>query len=172
MITRRTLIKLSVSAPLLTIVPTSVLSKIGTDGGIKSAMRDSALIYLTPIQSNGDESSCQAEVWFVNDGIDMYVCTSSKSWRAQAPARGLNRARVWVGDLGSWKRNNGKYKQLPQVDAEATVVSDDAMTQKALDLFGDKYPVQWIVFESRFRNGLADGSRIMLRYRPFYPEAA
>ena len=162
MITRRTLLKLSVSAPLLTFVPPSVFAA----GGIKSAIRDSALIYLTPIQSNGDESSCQSEVWFVHDGTDMYVCTSSKSWRAQAPARGLNRARVWVGDLGSWKRSNGKYKELPHLEAEATVVSDDATTQKALDLFGDKYPVQWIVFESRFRKGLANGSRVMLRYRP------
>ncbi len=166
MITRRTLLKLSVSAPLLTVVPTSVLAKSGAESGIKSAMRDSALIYLTPIQSNGDESSCQAEVWFVHDGVDMYVCTSSKSWRAQAPTVGLNRARIWVGDLGSWKKTKGKYKELPHAEAEATVVNDDAITQKALQLFGDKYPVQWIVYESRFRNGLADGSRVMLRYHP------
>ncbi len=162
MITRRTLLKLSVSAPFLSVIPKLVFA----EGDIKSAMRSSALIYLTPIQSNGDESRCQAEVWFVQDGIDMYVCTSSKSWRAQAPARGLNRARIWVGDLGAWKKTKGKYKELPHVEAEATVVIDDAMTQKALDLFGDKYPLQWIVYESRFRNGLADGSRSMLRYRP------
>ena len=162
MITRRTLLKLSVSAPLLGVMPKLVFA----EGDIKSAMRSSALIYLTPIQSNGDESKCQAEVWFVQDGIDLFVCTSSTSWRAQAPARGLNRARIWVGDLGAWGKTKGRYKQLPQLEAEATVVSDDAITQRALNLFGDKYPIQWIVYQSRFRNGLADGSRSMLRYRP------
>ena len=162
MITRRTLLKLSVSTSFLGVMPKLVFA--GVD--IKSAIMSSALIYLTPIQSNGDESSCQAEVWFVHDGVDMYVCTSSRSWRAQAPVRGLNRARIWVGDLGAWKKTKGKYKELPHLEAEATVVSDEAITQKALDLFGDKYPMQWIVYESRFRNGLADGSRSMLRYRP------
>ena len=166
MITRRTLLKLSVSMPFLTIVPTSILADAGAEGDINAAIRDSALIYVTPIQSNGDESSCQAEVWFVHDGIDMYVCTDSKSWRAQAPTRGLNRARVGVGELGPWKRSNGKYSQLPRLEAEATVVSDAATTQRALNLFADKYPIAWLVWESRFRKGLADGSRSMLRYRP------
>ena len=160
MITRRTLLKLSASTPLLTTI--SVLA--ATD--VRSAMRNSPLIYLTPLQTNGTESSCHAEVWFVHDGLDMYVCTDANSWRAQAPARGLDRARVWVGDLGSWKSNNGKFKALPQVQAQASVVSDDAITQKALKLFGDKYTIEWMVWESRFRDGLSDGSRVMLRYRP------
>jgi hypothetical protein len=162
MISRRTLLKFSATAPMLAAVPDSLLAA----GGVKAAMRDSALIYLTPLQTNGDESRCQAEVWFVYDGIDMFVSTSSKSWRALAPARGLNRARVWVGDLGPWKKNKGKYKSLPRLEAEVTVVSEDATTQKALDLFGEKYSLEWIVWESRFRKGLADGSRSMLRYRP------
>jgi len=164
MITRRSLLNYSLAAPIAaSLVPVSV---VFAQDPLKSAITSSSLIYLTPIQSNGKESRCQAEVWYVYDKVDMYVCTSVKSWRAQAAAQGLDRARIWVGDLGAWKNTDGGYKALPRVDAQATVVSDETLVQKALELFGKKYSVEWIVWESRFRKGLVDGSRVMLRYRP------
>ena len=63
---------------------------------LKQAVASSDLIYLTPIRSDGSESRCQAEVWFVPDRGDLYVVTESNTWRAHAPRIGLNRARVWV----------------------------------------------------------------------------
>ena len=35
-----------------------------------------------------------------------------------------------------------------------------------LELFGDKYPISWLRYKSIFTDGLADGSRSLLRYRP------
>jgi len=164
MITRRSLLKYSLAAPVAaSLVPGS---SVFAQDSLKNAINSSSLIYLTPIQSNGKESRCQAEVWYVYDKVDMYVCTSMKSWRAQAAAQGLDRARIWVGDLGAWKNTDGGYKALPQVDAQVSVVFDETLVQKALGLFGEKYPVEWVVYESRFRTGLVDGSRVMLRYRP------
>jgi len=160
MIDRRSFIKLVTSVPFLSAI------SIPSFADVKSAMRDSSLIYLTPIKSDGQESSCQAEVWFSHDGVDLYVVTSVKTWRARAASNGLNRARIWVGDLGEWKGTGGKYKTLPQLDAEATVVIDKSVEEKALQLLGDKYSMEWIVWGRRFRKGLADGSRVMLRYRP------
>lgn len=160
MIDRRSFIKLVTSLPVLSVI------SIPSFADVKSAMRDSSLIYLTPIKSDGQESSCQAEVWFAHDGVDMFVCTSVEAWRARAASKGLNRARIWVGELGEWKGTGGKYKALPQLDAEATVVIDKSVEEKALQLLGDKYSMEWIVWGPRFRKGLADGSRVMLRYRP------
>jgi hypothetical protein len=160
MINRRSIIRLITSVPFL-----SAFS-IPSFADAKSAMKDSALIYLTPIKSDAQESKCQAEVWFAHDGVDMYVCTGVNTWRAKAAANGLNRARIWVGDLGEWKGTQGKYKTLPQLDAEATVVIDKSVEEKALQLLGDKYSLEWIVWGPRFRKGLSDGSRVMLRYRP------
>jgi hypothetical protein len=164
MITRRSLLKYSLSAP----VAASLLpaSSAFAEEALNSAINDSPLIYLTPIQSNGTESRCQAEVWYVYDKVNMYVCTSVKAWRARAVAEGLDRAKIWVGDLGAWKNTKGRYKSLPQVDAQASAVTDEISMQKALGLFGDKYPVEWVLWQSRFRDGLADGSRVMLRYTP------
>jgi len=103
MIDRRSFIKLVTSLPILSVI------SIPSFADVKSAMRDSSLIYLTPIKSDGQESSCQAE---------------------------------------------------------ATVVIDKSVEEKALQLLGDKYSMEWIVWGPRFRKGLADGSRVMLRYRP------
>jgi hypothetical protein len=134
--------------------------------GLATAIRESDLIYLTPIKSNGEESQCQAEIWFAADGRDMFVVTGTDTWRARAPRMGLAKARVWVGDLGVWTGTDGKYKNLPNVDTDVSVIEDKQEQERVLELFGDKYTMEWLVWGRRFRNGLEDGSRTMLRYRP------
>lgn len=133
---------------------------------IRAAMNSSDLIYVTPIKSNGEESRCQSEIWFVNDGTDMFVCTGSDSWRARAARKGVDRARIWVGDVGNWQRARPLYKQLPKVEARATIIEDKARQNEILALFGKKYPDEWDTYGPRFRNGLANGGRTMIRYRP------
>lgn len=129
-------------------------------------LSSSDLVYLTPIRSNGQESRCQAEVWFVYDGADIFVCTGSESWRALAPALGLTSTRIWVGDLGRWQKTEGNYRSLPSMMAQASFEPDQQEHKRVLALFGDKYPLSWLVYGPRFRKGLADGSRTLIKYRP------
>ena len=82
------------------------------------------------------------------------------------PHKGLDRTRIWVGDLGNWKNTDGRYKTLPSIDAATSVVADEKIHAQALDMFGDKYPLGWIRWGSTFRKGLASGSRTLIRYRP------
>lgn len=133
------------------------------------ALAESELIYVTPLHRDGRESTCQAEVWFVASGDAAYVVTASDAWRARAVRRGLTRARVWVGDVGVWTDSAGGYRQLPRADAEAALIDDPAEHARVLEIFGGKYSLEWIIWGPRFRNGLADGSRVMLRYRPAHP---
>ena len=133
---------------------------------ISGELEDSDLIYLTAIQSNGKDSRCQAEIWFVWDGQDIFVCTNTSAWRTQAIAKGLEHSRIWVGDLGNWKGTDGAYKTLPMIEASSSIIADKAQHARALELFGDKYPISWLRYKSIFTDGLADGSRSLLRYRP------
>ena len=133
---------------------------------LQSAMDESDLIYLTPIRTDGDESSCQAEVWFVHHDSDLYVVTANDAWRAQAIGKGLTRTRIWVGDVGAWGDSDRAYRALPQIEAVASAVQDAESQNEVLDAMGGKYRVEWFVWGPRFRNGLADGSRVMLRYQP------
>ncbi|MEQ8857515.1 MAG: hypothetical protein RIC56_02600 [Pseudomonadales bacterium] len=142
-------------------------------GGVplQRAMAESDLVYVTPLRADGDESRCQAEVWFVADAGDAVVVTASDAWRARAVRSGLDRARLWVGDEGVWTESDGAYLALPSTLAEASVVTDPAEHARLLEVFGAKYRLSWLMWGPRFRNGLADGSRVMIRYRPL-PKAA
>jgi len=138
----------------------------GAADPLAEAMKSSGLIYVTPIKTNGEESKCQAEVWFVSDGKDMFICSETSSWRAYAPRIGLDTARIWVGDVGVWTRSDGKYKKLPRVDCKASYVEDKAEIERVLETYGNKYTMEWLVWGRRFRDGLGNGSRTMVRYTP------
>ena len=159
MITRRTLLATGAAA-----VVWAPLARGGDT--LRAAMAESPLIYLTPLQTGGAESSCQAEIWFALHEGAMYVVTKTDAWRTEAIRRGLNRTRIWVGDVGNWRRANGQYKNLPVVEATASVEMDAAHREGVLASMGDKYADEWPTWGPRFRNSLADGSRVMLKYQP------
>ncbi len=164
MLYRRTLLQAVIAGVGLAGFP--YLSAAGLPRNLKEELDDSDLIYLTSIQSNGRESRCQSEIWYVWDGSDIYVCTDTNAWRVKAVAKGLNRSRIWVGDLGNWQRTDGEYKNLPRIEALASIVTDESVHSMALDRFGSKYPFGWIKYGSIFRDGLASGSRTLLKYQP------
>ncbi|MBT4494787.1 MAG: hypothetical protein HOC70_16200 [Gammaproteobacteria bacterium] len=128
----------------------------------KAALTESNLIYLSPVKSNGELSSCQSELWYAMVGADVFVCTATESWRSRAPRRGNTKTRLWVGDLGYWK--NADYQSLPSIITNASVETDADAIEAALVQFGQKYVAEWGKWESKFRDGLADGSRSMMRY--------
>ncbi|MGE0483213.1 MAG: hypothetical protein AB7Q81_03645 [Gammaproteobacteria bacterium] len=131
-----------------------------------AALDKSQLVYLCPTRADGSDSRCQAEVWFVHLDGDIVVCTSAKAWRARAVAQGLAQARAWVGEFGVWKQADGAYLSAPHLRVEGRLEADAAFHARALEAFGAKYPAEWGSWGPRFRDGLADGSRVLLRYRP------
>ncbi len=159
MITRRTLLGTGVAAVAL-----APFARGGD--ALHTAMTESPLIYLTPLRSDGGESRCQAEIWFALHEGSMYVVTRSDAWRTEAIRRGLGRARIWVGDMGNWRRANERYRTLPMVETTASIETNEAVWEQVLGVMGDKYADEWSKWGPRFRNGLAEGSRAMLKYRP------
>ena len=131
---------------------------------LPEAASDSRLIYLTPIKSNGQESRCQAEIWFARAGEDLYVVTAADAWRARAVGKGLTGTRIWVGDVGVWG-SDARYKELPAVMAEASIVEDPTAHAQVLEVMGRKYKGEWGTWGPRFKKGLAEGSRVMIRYQ-------
>ena len=124
----------------------------------------SPLIYISPLQSSGALSACQAEVWFAALGQQLYVVTDNKAWRAQAVRQGLTQARIWVGDVGMWKGSKGRYLELPSFDAEAALTVDPTEHLPVLQHMGKKYASEWDNWGPKFHNGLINGKRVMLRY--------
>ncbi|HEY8121836.1 MAG TPA: hypothetical protein VII78_11010 [Myxococcota bacterium] len=164
-LTRRELLIASAAAaclPRASFADASALSAAAHD-----ALGTSPLVYVSALRRDGSESRCHAEVWFVRDADSALVVTSSQAWRAQAIGKGLARARLWVGDFGGWsgKPDDQRYQAGQAFLAEATLEKAQPAHDHALALFGSKYTKEWGSWGPRFKNGLADGSRVLIRYR-------
>ena len=135
-------------------------------GVVLGALLASELVYLSPLRSDGGFSRCRAEIWFIYVDAALYVVTANDAWRSRAIERGLRRTQVWVGDVGPWGGSEGAYLDLPKLQADGALVSEAAVHNHVLGAMGGKYHAEWSVWGPRFRDGLADGSRVMLRYQP------
>ena len=165
MITRRTLLKLTGAA--LGASAASLRSAVAAIADpARTALDQSSVVYISPLKKDSSESTCHAEVWFVFDGGDLFVVTSAKAWRATAITRGLTRARLWVGEFGEWKKAKEAYRTAPELIATAAKIDDAEIHARMLEHFGEKYRVEWLYYGPKFRDGLKDGSRVMLRYTP------
>ena len=130
-----------------------------------AALSKSGLIYLTPLVGRGRESHCHGEVWFVYHEGEIFVNTPADTWRAEAMRRGYRRAKIWIGEFGVWKRAENRFRSAPYLELKGLLETDTAVHTELLGVFGSKYPAEWDKWGPRFRDGLADGSRVLLRYQ-------
>lgn len=129
------------------------------------ALSSSQLVYVTPIKSDGEESRCKAEIWFAYHEGHVYVVTPPDAWRSQAVRRGLTKARLWVGEFGVWTEADGAFRQAPELMATAAIETDADIQARVLAAMGEKYAeTGWGAWGQRFRDGLTDGSRVMIGY--------
>lgn len=133
---------------------------------IPEELNTSQLIYLTPIKSDGEESKCRAEIWFVYIDEKIYVATPPDAWRTKAIEKGLTETRIWVGEFGNWKNAKDKYREAPELMAEGEVVEDAEKHEELLTAFGEKYVEEWKSWGPRFKRELDNGKRVILQYTP------
>lgn len=153
-----------VGAALLLAGP-AAMRLAGAAPAAAAGLDKSQLIYLTPLLADGSESKCHAEIWFVHYKEEIYVCTPANAWRTMAIKRGLKRARIWVGEFGAWTDAKDAFRAAPTFIIEGQIEATPAMQAEVLEVFGTKYAAEWGKWGPRFRDGLADGSRALLRYR-------
>ncbi|MYD42933.1 MAG: hypothetical protein F4W90_03465 [Gammaproteobacteria bacterium] len=152
-----------------TLIGAATLPVLSAIGGLpdatKEALESSRLIYLTPLKSDGTESACKGEVWFSYDGdMGIHVVTQYGAWRANAIRKGMNSARIWVGEYGVWTSAGDSFRQGPELMISGVFETDPEIQRGVLNRMGGKYSDEWGVWGPRFKNGLADNSRVMMRY--------
>ncbi len=136
---------------------------------LERALEDSGFVYVSPLRSDGAESTCHGEVWYGWIDGSVVLITGSERWKARSVRKGLDRARIWVGDHGRWKKligTNEEFRKAPRFDARAEIVKDDALLDRLLAIYEKKYPEEIADWRDRMRQGYADGSRVLVRYRP------
>ncbi len=145
--------------------------KAGLAADLKSALEKSPYVYVSPLKGDGAESTCHGEVWYGWQDGGVLLVTSKESWKARAVARGLDRARLWVGDHGRWKGavygTNEDFRKAPRFDAKVSVSKDADAFAKLMASYAGKYGTPFTSkWKPRMEEGFADGSRVLLRYEP------
>lgn len=136
---------------------------------VRKALETSEFVYISPLRSDGKESTCHGEVWFGSFDDSAVIVTSTQSWKVRSLVRGLDRARVWVGDYGRWKRlvgRNESFRKAPSFDAKVEFVRDDDLLEALLERYDTKYPAEIGRWRQRMHDEYYAGTRVMLRYSP------
>jgi len=139
------------------------------DPALERALVESPYIYVSPLKSNGEESRCHGEVWYGWIDGSVVVITATKSWKTRSLVRGLTRSRIWVGDYGRVKKmvgSNDAFRTGPSFFARAEHVRSEETMDRLLAIYDKKYPAEIKNWRGPMRAGLADGSRLMIRYVP------
>ena len=164
---RRELLKGSAALAGLVLLPGRGRSEeYALPAGTRSLLASSALVYISPLLSDGRESRCHGEVWFFFDMGDIVISTGRSTWKGQALEGGKDRARIWVGDFGPYRGAKDKVAAAPRFDARAELDTDPATFKRLLDAYARKYPSAWSSWKPRFESGFKNGSRLMIRYQP------
>ncbi|MDD9828111.1 MAG: hypothetical protein OXU92_07015 [Deltaproteobacteria bacterium] len=130
-------------------------------------LRESGFTYISPLRSNGSESACHGEVWFGWLRGSVVISANSDTWKVRAIARGLDRARIWVGDHGRWRAGrNERFRSAPSFDARAVLSKDESLLDELMQLYTGKYPGAFSRWEKRMRDGFVSGARGLVRYTP------
>jgi hypothetical protein len=133
------------------------------------ALAESPYVYVSPLRSDGSESRCHGEVWYGWIDGAVVVNTSPDRWKATAVKKGLDRARIWVGDYGRWKRMLGRneaFRAGPVFEARAEFIEDVSVLDRLLAIYETKYPSEIARWRGPMREGFSDGSRVLIGYRP------
>ncbi len=138
----------------------------------QSLLEKSGFVYVSPLKKDGSESTCHGEVWFAWLDGTVVINTRRGTWKAQALEKGLDRARIWVGDHGRWKGvlgggGNEAFRTAPSFEAKARFETDKAVNDRLLAKFEQKYGAE---FKNRWhedmKTGFFSGHRKLIRYEP------
>jgi len=114
----------------------------------------SEFVYISSTRKDGTLSR-PAEIWFMYHDGAVWVGTRPDSWRVKRIKWGRPQAKIWVG------KQDG-----PAFTARGELVKDAAAEKVLLETFAKKYPQGWSKWEKSFRDGFADGSRVLVKYTP------
>lgn len=121
---------------------------------IVTALETSPYVYIASQRKDGTFGSA-AEIWFMYDQGAVWMASPPTAWRVKRIQAGRSTARIAVGS-----------KTGPTFTARGALVRDPAVYERLYATFAKKYPDRWPGYEARFRDGLKDGSRVLMRYDP------
>lgn len=150
-LTRRRFLVAATALALLPATARRIWAALASDQ--LALLEKSEFVYISSTRQDGTLGE-PAEIWFFMDEGDLFVGTRPDSWRVKRIGWGRPQAKIWIG-----KRDGTSYR------ATGSIEKDPAIQAKLLEAYAKKYPTGWKKWEKSFREGFADGSRVLVRYR-------
>lgn len=121
---------------------------------LQESLETSRYVYIASNRKDGSYGK-PAEIWFMYHQGAVWVASPPTTWRARRIRAGRPRAKIAVGKVDG-----------PTFTATGSLVVDQTVYDELFRTFARKYPDGWPRYEQRFRSGLADGTRVLIKYQP------
>ena len=121
---------------------------------LQKALESSKYVYVQSTRQNGELSKA-AEIWFMYHDGAVWVCTPTTTHRVKRIQAGKTEAKVAVG------KPDG-----PSFMTKSSLVKDPEVNKVLFETFAKKYADGWSSYEKQFKEGLANGSRTLVKYDP------
>lgn len=121
---------------------------------LQKALESSKYVYVQSTRENGELGKA-AEIWFLYHNGAVWVCSPTTTHRVKRVQAGKTQAKIAVGKADG-----------PTFTAKGSLVKDEAVNKVMFETFAKKYADGWSSYEKQFKEGLANGSRTLVRYDP------
>jgi len=121
---------------------------------LQKALDSSEYVYIQSARKDGTLGK-PAEIWFMHHQGAVWVASPVTTYRVKRIQASQTNAKVWIG------KTDG-----PAFDAKGSIVKDPEVNKALFESFAKKYSSGWSSYEEQFRSGLADGSRVLIKYEP------
>jgi len=74
---------------------------------------------------------------------------------------------VWVGTPPTtWRVKRIKHHRPTAIFAVGSIVTDTKVADLLFETYAKKYPDRWPGYAQKFKDGIKDGSRVLVKYVP------
>jgi len=118
----------------------------------QKALDSAKYVYIQSARKDGKLSK-PAEIWFFHHKDAVWVCSPITTHRVKRIKAGQTKAKIAIG------KPDG-----PSFNAKGSIVKDPEVNKVMFESFAKKYGDGWSSYEKQFKDGLADGSRTLIKY--------
>jgi general stress protein 26 len=121
---------------------------------LQKALDSSKYVYIQSTRKDGAPGKA-AEIWFMHHNGAVWVASPVTTYRVKRIKAGQTKAKIAVG------KSDG-----PSFTAKGSLVKDPEVNKVMFEMYAKKYANDWSSYEKKFREGLTDGSRTLIKYEP------
>jgi hypothetical protein len=145
---------LLVLAVTLVAVPERPVQSASLSPELQQALDSSKYVYIQSARKDGKFGK-PAEIWFMHHDGAVWVASPPTTYRVKRIKAGQTKAKIAVGKAAG-----------PSFNATGSIVKDPEVNKVMFETYAKKYANDWKSYEQKFRDGLANGSRVLIKYEP------